>query len=118
MASEWLPQTPARRWSSESCIRQATTSQIIHATYRTQASAMVIDSVCEKPSEPTTHPCTRWVKPENPYEPRLAVTMPIDLDNPLNDPHSASDVAPFEAHADASIHRGCARRDGRRAGRL
>ena len=46
--------------ASESCIRQATTtSQIIHARSRTQASTMAIDCVREKPSEPTTQPCTR-----------------------------------------------------------
>src|SRR5919199_5937558 len=44
----------ARRRGSEACIRQATTtSQIIHARPRTQASTITIDSVGEKPSEPT-----------------------------------------------------------------
>src|SRR4051794_40412030 len=46
--------------ASESGIRQATTtSQSIHATSRTKAATMGIDSLFEKPSEPTTQPCTR-----------------------------------------------------------
>ena len=46
--------------SAESGMRQATTtSQIIHARVRTQATRIRIVCVSEKPSEPTTHPCTR-----------------------------------------------------------
>jgi hypothetical protein len=52
--------TSARRRASESCMRQATTtSQIIHATLTTQATRIRIVCVPEKPSEPTTQPCTR-----------------------------------------------------------
>jgi hypothetical protein len=54
---------------------------------------------------------TVWSKD---HDPRFAITMQIDLDNPLSDPHSAGDAALFEAHVGASIRRGCARRDGRR----
>jgi hypothetical protein len=47
-------------WGVITCIRQATTaSQIIHTRSRTKASTIAIVSVREKPSEPTTQPCTR-----------------------------------------------------------
>jgi site-specific DNA recombinase len=52
------------------------------------------------------------------HDPRFSITMQIDLDNPLSDPHSAFDDDPFEVHVGASIRRGCARRGARHAGRL
>jgi site-specific DNA recombinase len=51
------------------------------------------------------------------HDPRFSITMQIDLDNPLSDPHLAADDAPFEAHVGASIRRGCARSGAHRAGR-
>ena len=60
VASCWSSPSSSRRLGSASCIRQATTtSQIIHTTFRTQASTMAIVTVCEKPSVPATQPCTR-----------------------------------------------------------
>ncbi len=58
---------------------------------------------------------TVWSKD---HDPRFSIIMQIDLDNPLSDPQLAADDAPFVAHVGASIHHGCARPDGRRAGRL
>jgi hypothetical protein len=48
--------------ASESGMRQATTtSQIIHARFRTSASTMANVCVDEKPSEPASQPCTPFV---------------------------------------------------------
>jgi hypothetical protein len=53
----WSQEAPL---ASESGMRQAiTTSQIIHARVRTQATRIRMVCVSEKPSEPTTQPCTR-----------------------------------------------------------
>jgi site-specific DNA recombinase len=51
------------------------------------------------------------------HEPRLLVTMQINLDRALSDPHSAAGDGPAAAHVGASIRRGCARPDARRGGR-
>jgi hypothetical protein len=48
---------------------------------------------------------TVWSKDHNP---RFSISMETDLDNPLSDPHSASDDDPCEAHVGVSIRRGCA----------
>ena len=46
--------------ASDSCIRHATMrSQMIHARVRTQATRISTVCVAEKPSAPTTQPCTR-----------------------------------------------------------
>ena len=52
------------------------------------------------------------------HDPRFTVTMQIDLENGLSDPHLADDDDLFEAHVGGSIRHGCAKRGGRRAGRL
>ena len=58
---------------------------------------------------------TVWSKD---HGPRFTTRMQIDLDQALSDPHLAADGDLFEAHVGASIRHGCARRGGRRAGRL
>jgi site-specific DNA recombinase len=51
------------------------------------------------------------------HDPRFAVTMQVDLAQPLSGLRSGSGDDPAEAHVGASIRRGCARPGGRRAGR-
>jgi hypothetical protein len=39
-------------------------------------------------------------------DPRLAITIEIDLDTPLSGPHSAADDDPCEGHVDGYTRRG------------
>ena len=55
------------------------------------------------------------------HDPRFDITLRLDVlptGIAINDPRSDGDAAPCAGHVDGYTRRGCARRDGRRAGRL